>query len=211
MTQLRSSAAWRLFSFNWLPIGLMAAALALGMALTGFSIKPASLLIPLGAAAIYIGVAYYNVCVPHRRDPTVVFVLGSTAQLVLITLIMTPMTYVAATAGLPMADANLDYLDRALGLDWHGYFSFVYAHPQLIAAVVLCYSLIGLPVFAIPVALGMTRRLQKLSSPIAPLFRCKSLRIHQKFSSEPCHIPPIQSVILDVGSNAHHHRLRFSL
>ena len=162
MTQLRSSAAWRLFSFNWLPIGLMAAALALGMALTGFSIKPASLLIPLGAAAIYIGVAYYNVCVPHRRDPTVVFVLGSTAQLVLITLIMTPMTYVAATAGLPMADANLDYLDRALGLDWHGYFSFVYAHPQLIAAVVLCYSLIGLPVFAIPVALGMTRRYRPL-------------------------------------------------
>jgi len=162
MTQPRASAAWRLFSFNWLPIGVMAAALALTLALTGFSIKPASILIPLGAAAIYVGVAYYNMCVPQRRDPMVVFVLGSTAQLVLVTLIMTPMSYIAAAAGLPMADASLDYLDRALGLDWRGYFSFVYARPQLIAGVVLGYGMIGWLVFGIPVVLGMTRRYRRL-------------------------------------------------
>ena len=162
MTQPRASAAWRLFSFNWLPIGVMAAALALTLALTGFSIKPASILIPLGAAAIYVGVAYYNMCVPQRRDPMVVFVLGSTAQLVLITLIMTPMSYIAAAAGLPMADASLDYLDRALGLDWRGYFSFVYGRPQLIAGVVLGYGMIGWLVFGIPVVLGMTRRYRRL-------------------------------------------------
>jgi PAP2 superfamily len=140
----------------------MAAALALGLALTGFSIQPASMLVPLGAAAIYVGAAYYNACVPHRRDPMVVFVLGSTAQLVLITLIMTPMTYMVAAAGLPMADASLDYLDRALGLDWRGYFSFVYARPQLITGLVLGYGMIGWPIFGIPVALGMTRHYRRL-------------------------------------------------
>lgn len=162
MTLPRASAAWRLFSFNWLPIGLMAVALALGLALTGFSIRPASMIVPLGAAGIYVGVAYYNMCVPHRRDPMVVFVLGSTAQLVLITLIMTPITYIVAAAGLPMADASLDYLDRALGLDWRSYFSFIYARPQLIAGFARGYGVIGWPIFGIPVALGMTRRYRRL-------------------------------------------------
>lgn len=162
MTLLRASAAWRLFSFNWLPIGLMAAALALGLALTGFSIRPASMIVPLGAAGIYVGVAYYNVCVPHRRDPMVIFVLGSTAQLVLITLFMTPITYIVAAAGLPMADASLDNLDRALGLDWRSYFSFIYARPQLIAGFARGYGVIGWPIFGIPVALGMTRRYRRL-------------------------------------------------
>ena len=55
---------------------------------------------------------------PKRRDPQVMFVLGGTAQIVLITAVMTPLTYVAASANLPMQDANLLAIDRALGFDW---------------------------------------------------------------------------------------------
>ena len=39
MTQLRTSAEWRLFSFNWVPIGLMVVALALGLAFADFSLN----------------------------------------------------------------------------------------------------------------------------------------------------------------------------
>ncbi len=53
-----------------------------------------------------------------RRDPQVMFVLGATAQLILITAVMTPLTYVAAATICRMQDANLSPIDRALGFDW---------------------------------------------------------------------------------------------
>jgi membrane-associated phospholipid phosphatase len=162
MTQLRESAAWRLFSYNWVLIGLMAVALVLALALTDFSIRLASMLVPFGAMGLYTGAAYYNAHAPHRHDPMVVFVLGSTAQIMLITLLMTPITYISAAANLPMMDANLLYLDRMLGLDWRTYFSFIYERPRLINAVVLGYSTISLPVFGIPLVLGVTRHYRRL-------------------------------------------------
>ena len=55
-----------------------------------------------------------------RRDPQVMFCLGSTAQIVLITALMTPLTYVAGATNFPLQDANLLAIDRALGLDWRG-------------------------------------------------------------------------------------------
>ena len=57
------------------------------------------------------------------------FVLGAIAQLVLITAVMAPMTYVAAAINLPMQDATLLAIDRALGLDWAAYVHFVDASP----------------------------------------------------------------------------------
>lgn len=162
MTELRASAEWRLFCLNWIPIGAMGATLALCLVLTDFSIRWASAALPLGAAALYAGVAYYNAYAPHKRDPLVVFVLGATAQVVLITLLMTPLTYVAAAANLPMMDAGLNDLDRALGLDWRAYFLFIYHRPQLITAAVLGYGLIGIPVFGIPILLGFTRHFRRL-------------------------------------------------
>jgi hypothetical protein len=162
MTQLRNSAEWRLFSFNWVPIGLMAVALALGLAFTDFSLKPASIALGLCVAALYAIVAYYNAHVPHKRDPVVVFALGCTAQIVLITLLMTPLTYISAAAGLPMRDASLEQLDQALGLDWRAYFNFIYERPKLVSTLVLGYNIIGLPIFGIPVVLGLTRHHRRL-------------------------------------------------
>ena len=162
MTQLRASAEWRLFSYNWIPIGLMALTLAAALALTGFTIKPDSVLFPFGAAAVYAAIAYNNAHKPHKGDPMVVFVLGSTAQVLLITLIMTPISYIAASAALPMTDARLDYLDRALGLDWRSYFEFFNQRPQLAPCLAFGYRMIVLPVFAIPLALVLGRRYRRL-------------------------------------------------
>lgn len=162
MTQLRASAEWRLFSYNWILIGLMVVALALGLAFGGFSIKPGSVLVPFGAVGLYTGAAYYNAYAPHKHEHRAAFVLGSTAQIVLITLLMTPMTYIGAATNLPMMDESLAQLDRMLGLDWHAYFSFIYERPKLIAAVVLSYGMIGLPIFGIPILLGMARRFRRL-------------------------------------------------
>ena len=161
MTDHEAQVAWRLFTLNWIPLGLMGLTLALCLALTGFSIRPESLLLPFGAAALFGGVAYFY-ALARRRDALVSFMLGSTAQLVLIAVLMPPLTYIAAAAGLPMQDANLAHLDRMLGLDWRAYFNFIYDRPALIPYMSLGYAMIVWPMFVIPIVLGMARQYRRL-------------------------------------------------
>ena len=161
MTEHEAQAAWRLFTLNWIPLALMGLALALCLALTNFSIRPGSLLLSLGLAALIGGVAF-GYAFMRRRDSLVAFALGSLAQLVLIAVLMPPLTYIAAAAGLPMQDANLAHLDRALGLDWRAYFSFIYDRPALLPYVFLGYGMIGWPMFGIPFVLGLARHYHRL-------------------------------------------------
>jgi hypothetical protein len=149
--------AWRLFSYNWIPLGLMALALVLAMALAGFSIKITSTPVPIGMAAAYVGYAYHKAHWATKRDPRVIFILGSTGQIILIPVLMTPMTYVAASANFPLVDAPLMALDRALGLDWMAQFNFIYSHHALLYCTVLAYGMIGWQVFGVPIVLGATR------------------------------------------------------
>jgi hypothetical protein len=160
MTDHEGQDAWRLFNHNWIPLGLMALTLALCLARTGFSLKVESMLLPSSAAVVFAGIAYYVFA--RKRDSRVPFVLGSTAQLVLITTLMTPLTYIAASAGLPMQDAKLAYLDRMLGLDWQAYFNFLYDRPALLPYEFLGYTMIVWPMFAIPIVLGAARRYRRL-------------------------------------------------
>jgi membrane-associated phospholipid phosphatase len=155
-------AAWRLFGCNWMMLGLMAGALATGLALAGFTIAPASALKPAAVIGAYLGYTYYSCRWQKKRDPRVAFILGSTGQLLLIPVLMTPLTYVAAAANLPLQDVALNALDRALGLDWTAYFNFVYGHYALLYGATLAYSMIGWPVFGVPIALGWTGRFQRL-------------------------------------------------
>jgi hypothetical protein len=129
------AAAWRYFGLNWIPIGLIGAALTAGVLFTDFSIEPGGLAFSLAFVAVYAGFGYANSRAPARRDPQVMFVLGSTAQLVLTTVVVSPLTYVAAAANFPLQDSNLLAIDRALGLDWHAYVLFVNDHPALAAAL----------------------------------------------------------------------------
>jgi hypothetical protein len=154
--------AWRFFQLNWIPIALMGAALAVSLALTDFRIGLAGLAITLGFVAVYAGFAYANARSATRHDPQVMFALGSTAQLVLITALMTPLTYVAGAANFPLQDANLLAIDRALGLDWRAYVDFVNDRPLLATWLSYGYTMIRWPVFAIPVVLAAAYRFQRM-------------------------------------------------
>jgi membrane-associated phospholipid phosphatase len=92
----------------------------------------------------------------------VIFILGSTGQIILIPVLMTPMTYVAASANFPLVDAPLMALDRALGLDWMAQFNFIYSHHALLYCTVLAYGMIDWQVFGVPIVLGATRRYRRL-------------------------------------------------
>jgi membrane-associated phospholipid phosphatase len=153
---------WRRFQRNWIPIGLMSAVLALCLAVTEFSIELSGLAFSLGFVAVYGGFAYANAYSKTRRDPQVIFVLGSIAQIVLVTVVMSPLTYVAAAANLPLRDAELLAIDRALGLDWAAFAAFVNDHPVLSGWLDYGYGMIRWPLFAIPVVLTAARRYCRL-------------------------------------------------
>ncbi len=156
------ATAWRLLQINWIPLALMSAALALAVACTRFSIEPVGLAVSLGFVAVYAGFGYANARSPVRRDPQVMFVLGSTAQIVLVTVVMSPLTYVAAAANFPLQDANLLAIDRALGLDWAGYVAFVNDRPLLASWLSYGYTMIRWPIFAIPVVLAAVHRYRRI-------------------------------------------------
>jgi hypothetical protein len=159
-------AAWRFFLVNWIGIGALGAVLAVSLLLSDFSIELAGLAIAICYVGLYAGFAHANARSPRRRDPQVMFVLGGTAQIVLLTAVMTPLTYVAASADLPMQDASLLAVDRALGLDWAAYVGYVDAHPGLAGLMNCGYAMIRWPIFAIPVvlaALGRYRRIEEFT------------------------------------------------
>ena len=162
MAQDETTAAWRLLTCNWIVIAAMALALLAALTFSDFSLKAQGAMVPFAVATLYTGMAYRNALTPRLRDPLVVFALASTAQLVLIVSLMTPLTYVAAAAALPLQDGRLVMLDRALGLDWPGLLAFVNDRPWLTRYLVLGYSLIAWPVLGIPVILGFARRFERL-------------------------------------------------
>jgi hypothetical protein len=164
MTGGEAQAAWRLFAINWRLLALLALVLAVSFAISGFSFGLGGALVSYGFVALYGAFAYYNAKAPHRRDPQVVYVLGCTGQIIFATCILAPLSYVAAAANLPLQDANLYAIDRALGLDWQAYVAFVSARPLVARWLALGYTMIQWPIFFIPVVLaaaGHYRRLQE--------------------------------------------------
>ena len=162
MGHLRTSAEWRLFFGNWIPLALMAAALALGLIATGFSLKPQGMLLPASAAAFFAALTVLCVRRATPRGAMLAFMFGTSAQLLLVTVLMTPLTYIAAAADLPLQDGSLAALDRMLGLDWRAYLAFVNERPWLISYLALGYAMIAWPVFGVPVLLGFTRNYRRL-------------------------------------------------
>src|SRR5205085_3526666 len=132
-------------------------------AFSRFSIDLPGFVLLSALVAIYGGFAHANSISPRRRDPQVMFVLGATAQLVLITTLMAPLTYVAAAMGFPLQDANLLAIDRALGFDWPAYVHFVDRHPELTGWLSCGYGMIRWQIFSIPVVLAAAHRYQRLA------------------------------------------------
>ncbi len=154
--------AWRFFLANWIVIGAMGAVLGLSLLATNFSVEESGLLIAAGYVGLYGGFAHANARSTVRRDPQVMFVLGGTAQIVLITAIMAPFTYVAAAMDFPMQDSTLLAIDRALGFNWAAYVGFVEAHPCLAGWLNCGYAMIRWPIFAIPVVLAALRQYRRI-------------------------------------------------
>jgi PAP2 superfamily len=157
--------AWRAYLLNWLPLCLIAQALLLCLAITAFSLEiDSALLKVVFMAGLFTAAGYCLVSLKRASSwaPRLAFILLSIAQLELLFLFATPLTYILASANLPMQDANLARLDQLLGLDWRAYYRFVYERPALVPYVYLGYAMITWPSFGVPIVLGLTKHYFRL-------------------------------------------------
>lgn len=163
MTDTGARLAWRLFNLNWLPIGTMGAALLAAVALTDFSIEPVVFGIAVAIALFLALLAYvHRHAKSDRADPKLVFMLGAVAQVVLVTAIVGPLSYVAVSFNWPLQDAALSALDYAMGFDSRAVILFVNDHPALSGVLNFGYNMIKWPLLAIPIILAKTFRFARL-------------------------------------------------
>jgi hypothetical protein len=154
-------AAWRLFRLNWLLIAAILAAFGFCLLVTNFHVRPLGFLIIYSLAVVYGLAGYYNVVSPGRQNPRIVFSLSALAQLAVIVPTMTAISYLAASANLPLMDTKLLALDRALGLDFQTYLNFVNDRMWLIYILAAGYRAIGLPILLIALALPLAGYYQR--------------------------------------------------
>ena len=146
--------AWQAYLLNWLPLCLIALALFLCLAITTFSLEIESLLLKVVLmAGLFTAAGYTLMSLKSASSwaPRLAFILLSIAQLELLFLLATPLTYILASATLPMQDANLARLDQLLGLDWRAYYRFVCERPALVPYIYLGYAMITWPTFGVPI------------------------------------------------------------
>jgi hypothetical protein len=94
-------AGWRYYLFNWIAVGVMAAALALRLMTANVSLELASLAVAIGYVGLCEGFADAHARSRLRCDPRGLFMLGGMAQILLIVAIMAPFIRVAAPASAP--------------------------------------------------------------------------------------------------------------
>jgi len=158
--------AWRTFNLNWLPI----AALGLAILRTDFSLEPVAFGVTAAVALSLALIVYVHAFLKaDAADPKLVFWLGTTAQLIMVTAIVGPLSYIANAANWPLQDQALLFIDRAIGLDPEPIATFVNNHPWLERCFDSGYGFIKWPLLGVPIILALTLRLVRLQQFILAL------------------------------------------
>lgn len=122
------SSEWRRSSVAvWAIVALVALTVALTPLLTTFKFAYSTFILPLSAfPALILGTWFYR-C--RRKDERLASALECTAQIGAFTAFAAPLSYIAASANLPLQDRLFDTLDNALYLDWSALLAWMNAHP----------------------------------------------------------------------------------
>ena len=151
----------RLYFLNWGLLGGTALLLGICLAVSRFSLEIEYDLVHVVAmAAGFAAVGHYFSL--HRWLARPAFALISMAQLDLLFVCGTPLTYIAASAALPLQDATLSYWDQCLGLDWNAYYNFSITRPLVLQYACFFYAMIVWPCMGVPILLGLTRNFIRL-------------------------------------------------
>lgn len=165
MIDRETRATWQLVRLNWLMLGVMAPLLLFCLAVTSFSLDIDGVLLKVALVPVVLAAAGRGLSSLKRQPdwaPSLAFALLAVAQLEVMILLVTPLTYVAASANLPIQDANLARLDQLLGLNWQAYYRFVQERPVLIPYIYIGYAMITWPAIGVPLLLAATRHYLRL-------------------------------------------------
>jgi membrane-associated phospholipid phosphatase len=91
-----------------------------------------------------------------RKDPLAAAALTSTAQIITFAMAGAPLSYIAASAALPLWDTTFMAWDRHLGFNWLGLLAFMNAHPVLHLVFAFAYSSFALQTTVVAIALAVT-------------------------------------------------------
>ncbi|MBY0380928.1 MAG: phosphatase PAP2 family protein [Xanthobacteraceae bacterium] len=116
---------------------------------------------PMVSAAAMLALGWFYRAI--RPDARLSCALMGTGYVVAFAALGAPLSYIAASAGLPLQDATLSGLDRALGLDWLTYVDFVSHHPWLRNILLLAYLSFFVQTITTVLVLSFCNRLRRLS------------------------------------------------
>jgi membrane-associated phospholipid phosphatase len=162
--------AWRTFNLNWLPVALLGAVLSCTIICTDFSLEPIAFGVTIAIALLLALIVYGCALIkPEFADPKLIFWFGATAQVIVVTAIVGPLSYVANAVNCPLQDQTLLLIDRAIGLDPQPIADFVNDHSWLAKCLNIGYGFIKWPLLGVPIILAMTSRFIRLQQFILAL------------------------------------------
>jgi membrane-associated phospholipid phosphatase len=98
-------------------------------AVSGFRIAWPTFAAPGAASGLLIAAGWFYRS--RRPDPRLASGVDCTAQVIAFAAVGAPLSYLAASAGLPLQDRLVDAADHALGLDWRALLVWMNAHPPI--------------------------------------------------------------------------------
>jgi membrane-associated phospholipid phosphatase len=152
-----TAAFRRLDGIIWALVAAVAGLELLAVAFDGFTLVARSYGAPgVTCLLLMLAARYYG---GRRSDPNLSSALESTAQIAAFAAVGAPLSYVAASLGLPMYDAAFDNMDRALGFDWRALLTVMQSWPGFHFAMRVIYLSLTLQMTAVVLLLGFTGRL----------------------------------------------------
>jgi hypothetical protein len=97
-----------------------------------------------------------------RPDQRIASLALSVAELYSISAAVALLTYLSVLSGMHPMDSQLAAIDRALGLDWPGVFTWVMERPGLKRVLSFCYWSLLTQVFVLLIFLNITYRLDRI-------------------------------------------------
>jgi hypothetical protein len=147
----------RLDGIIWALVGGVAAFVLITAAFGGLTVALKTFAAPASICLLLkLGARYYR---DRRNDHNLASALESTAQIMAFAAVAAPLSYVAASAALPLQDAALDSMDHALGFDWKGLLAVMQRWPQFFELMHVIYLSVSMQMTAVVLLLGFTGRL----------------------------------------------------
>jgi membrane-associated phospholipid phosphatase len=147
----------RLDCLIWAIVAAVAATVFAAPLLSGFHIAWSTFVAPgICCAILLAGGLFYRV---WRADPRLASALNSTAQVVAFAAVGAPLSYLAASANLPLCDDVLDAIDRAVGLDWTAMLKWMNGAPATFIALRAVYLSLALQMTTVVLCLAFTGHL----------------------------------------------------